>query len=242
MDLDIFVQTLVIERELDSMSKYLDHLTRFLDSELAELENSVELQASEMSNQERNDLLDAVSLERDNWENDFPNRLHSSFVVYWFSFVEHESFRLCQVLNLEVKVAIGDRLGSRPGIERARFFLEKARGYSIEKEYWDELQMIKGVRNIIVHQGQRIPSSEIQPAGKQKTVSVQDQGKERYLLIEQNVGRYINKHAIWRATGSDIVVDTNLEFCQYLVTLGESILKKIYTDLCGGSYGFGVLR
>ena len=72
----------------------------------------------------------------------------ASFVIMWYSLVERRLIELCKTLNLLKKQK--KTLGV---IYRVYKLLNDSIDYRVEQLFWEELQIIGRLRNIIVHNG-----------------------------------------------------------------------------------------
>jgi hypothetical protein len=162
---------------------------------------------------------------------DFPRRLYSSFIVSWYSFIEDTLLTLCEDMKLEITIGIKDsgRIGT--GIHRARRFLEQATDYSIDTNHWHELDIIRKIRNHIVHNGSKFPSSTDKSNGETHSIIVTYEGKDYYVVYsDEKLIRYLEEHSIIHYYGTVFIYPTH-EYCQYLVNFGNLFFGKIFHDL-----------
>ena len=146
--------------ELDQMSRYLSLIQASLSQRLEEIEAAYrEDMTDEMTERKYSILEDHYTDQFLEVGRDFPQRLLSSFVVAWYSFVEQQLLDICEYLELRVTIGPKDNKNFGKGIRRARRFLLEVGQYEIHPPHWQELIEIGWLRNFIVHEGTRVMSS-----------------------------------------------------------------------------------
>jgi hypothetical protein len=162
---------------------------------------------------------------------DFPRRFYSNFIVSWYSFIEDTLLKLCEDMHLEITLGIKDSERIGTGIHRAKRFLEQAADYSIDSNHWHELDIIRKIRNQIVHNGSKFPSSTDKPNGETQSIVVTYEGKDYYVVYsDEKLIRYLEEHSIIHYYGTVFIYPTH-EYCQYLVNFGNLFFGKIFHDL-----------
>jgi len=217
--------------ELGQMSEYLDIIQASLSQRLDEIDEAYrEDSAREMTEDEYCLMEDHYTDEVLATGRDFPQRLLSSFVVAWYSFVEQKLLDVCETLKLRVSIGPRDNINFGKGTRRARKFLLEASQYEIHPPHWKELVEIGKLRNFIVHEGTRIIGSYFK--SEEDMVALQsDIGNTLYFLIKQNLFRYMEKHNIVDHSGIFLDIIPSFDYCTYLVEFGKELFRKLYTDL-----------
>jgi len=214
--------------ELEQRGKYLDVVHLSLQDYRERFEESVKQMANELPEKDRGEFYEAYLDEYIELNEDFPRQLYSSFVVSWYSLVEHELIRLCESLKLKITLTIRDRTDLGKGIRRARRFLEEVANYEIDNKHWQELVIIGNIRNKIVHEGQILNYSR--KGAEDNTVEVKINGEVFFVYAESNLCSYLEKHKLLKIHGL-ILINPSFEYCKYLVKLGQEFFEKIYRDL-----------
>ena len=83
------------------------------------------------------------------------NLLYESFIFLWCSFVERRLKDLLEILSRERKANINRRPGF---IYQFYDYLDKEFNCKIDKPLWDELVTISSLRNILIHNGNQLPT------------------------------------------------------------------------------------
>ena len=163
------IRQMVIDYELDQMSRYLD----LVQESLQRNHDHLEARFVEMTGEVTNSASECVGSSSDDYEDeffeatqDFPQLLRLSFIVIWYAFVEKNLLDLCEELNLTVSVGAKENDNLDKGIRRARKFLVRAKNYEIDADHWQELIEINRLRNHIVHDGKRLRYSYLKPDGQ----------------------------------------------------------------------------
>jgi hypothetical protein len=213
--------------DLEQMSRYIKAMELAIHDNLQQTIADIGVIAKDMNEEENSDFYISYEDELIELRNIFPELLFSSFAISWYSFVEHELIHICEILKLRISISIKDNFRYGEGIERAYKFLIEARNYRIENNHWEELNKIRKIRNMLVHQkGILLPK----PFKCKPSVRIDLAEDEAiYLPIDEELYRYLCKHNLyhtgnWRITFS-------YGYCVHLVDFGKELLKKIYEDL-----------
>jgi len=218
---------LSVSYELDQMSRYLDLVQESLHSnyeqlearyaEMAFFEDSIRFESGYYVD----DLSEAVQY--------FPQQVLLSFIVIWYSFVEQKLLDLCEQLKLRIQIGPKDNKSFDKGIRRAKKFLLSGKGYAIDSDHWRELIEINRLRNLIVHKGKRIGFTSAQPDGRFVKFQA-DGGPAGFLIIEQELFRYIQAQGILTSSGPIVEVLPSIEYCKSLVDFARTLFRKLYAD------------
>jgi hypothetical protein len=224
----------LIDYELEQMSKYLDLIQASLSQRLDEVEVAYrEDTAREMTDDEYERLDDHYTDEFLDTGRDFPQRLLSSFIIAWYSFVEQKLLDICEKLNLRISIGPKDSKHFGKGVRRARRFLLEASQYEIHPPHWQELVEIGRLRNFMVHKGTRVTGSYIE-SDEDAVALKSDIGNTFYFPIDQALFRYLQKYKLLDQSGMFLDIAPSFDYCNYLVEFGKELLTKIYTDLKPG--------
>ncbi|MCU0491369.1 MAG: hypothetical protein MUD01_07270 [Chloroflexaceae bacterium] len=217
----------MIESELEQMHNYLNTVHSLLEEHVQKFTTSMDEAANHVSDKEKDRFDDYYSDTL--WELDsFPKQLYSSFVVSWYSFVEHQLIHLCERLDLTITVRIQDRKDLGTGIHRAKKFLKEAKDYTIDNEHWKELNSIAKIRNKIAHGS--IEFSLLVDQSTTNPVEITRNGETYYIEIEQDLYRYLDERGIF-VSESRPSINITFDYCQHLVTFGKIFFSKIGQDL-----------
>jgi hypothetical protein len=226
----INIRARLVNYELDQMSGYLNLIQEALSQRLEKVEAAYrEDMTDEMTEHEYSMLEDHYTdlfLETDR---DFPQRLLSSFVVAWYSFVEQQLLDICEHLDLRVTVGPKDNKNFGKGIRRARRFLLEGNQYEIHPPHWQELVEIGWLRNFIVHEGTKVMGNYYP---SEEGIALQsDVGNTFYFPIRKDLFRYLQKHDLVVHSGVSLNIIPSFSYCNYLVDFGKELFGKLYTDL-----------
>lgn len=217
--------------ELEQMSRYLSLIQTSLSQQLEEIEAAYRQgMAEEMTEDEYYRLEDHYTDQFLDAGRDFPQRLLSSFVVAWYSFVEQQLFDICEILNLRVTIGPKDNENFGKGIRRARRFLLEASRYEIHPPHWQELVEIGRLRNFIVHEGTRVVGSYL-PSEEERVELQSDLGNTFYFPISQALFRYLQKHNLVDHHSSMLDIIPSFDYCSHLVEFGKELFERLHTDL-----------
>lgn len=227
-DFDFFV----VGDELDLLSKYLDLTKSAIEENTKQFLNWRKGQIKDLSEDGVEEFDGVFEDDYNEIAHDFPRLLYSSFVVTWYSFVEHFLVDQCRKSNLRLSVSVDDNERYGEGINRAYNFLLRAGKYQIDKMHWDELKRIGKVRNQLVHNSGRIIFSDATEAlNNQKNVKVIiNNNTEVFLSIENEIFDYLESHKMIRL-GEVVYINPDYKFCRYLIGFGKTMLSKIESDL-----------
>jgi hypothetical protein len=220
----------LIVYELGQMERFLELLHTAIKDGKEELTTSIEEQTNSLSDDEKKKFYEYYDQELIEWDDDFPRLVFSSFIVSWYSLIERHLLDFCSNHELQITISIEDRENYGEGIRRAQKFLQRAAGYAIATKYWEELNRIKQLRNIIVHeQGRLLYSRDAFP----KSISVKLVNDEIvYLQIEEHLLRYLQTNNLFKRAGTFkwLYIMPTLEYCQYLIKFGKEFFLKLHQD------------
>jgi hypothetical protein len=164
-----------------------------------------------------------------------PRRIHTSFIVSWFSFIEDELLSLCESLNLSINIGVNDRTNFGSGIRRAYEFLAKSADYKINDNHWQELTLINKMRNQIVHRNGKFISYEEKPSDDDNVIFVSFSDKERdtehelYSEIDKQLFRYLREKNLLHFYGT-LFIYPSVEYCYYLLDFADEFFSRIFND------------
>src|SRR6185369_5059573 len=227
------VRQMLIDYELDQMSRYLDlvqeslqrnydHFEAHLEEMTAEVPNSASESVGSWSDDYEDEFFEAT--------HDFPQLLRLSSIVIWYSFVEQNLLDLCEELNLRISFGAKENDNLDKGIRRARKFLVKAKNYEIDNDHWQELIEINRLRNHFVHDGKRLKYSYLQPDGEFVRYE-NSSGTVVFLMVNGALYSYLQKHGIVTTSGPFVEIVPSIEYCKSLVEFGRKLFRKLYVDL-----------
>jgi hypothetical protein len=222
---------ILIEFRLEEMSAYLDFFGGALQQRLSELDTSYqEAIASDMTEDEVANAHDHYSERFQEAEREFPQLLLLSFIATWYSFVEQNLLNLCE--ELELKISIGPKVKDKfgEGIERAYKFLKDVGKYKFDENHWQELNDIKCLRNIIVHEGKQLDSSYDKPEGYAISYVIRDKWA-LYVPMKESLHHYLEKHSMISQNGTSVEIMPTLDYCRSLIAFGHELFSKLYADL-----------
>lgn len=222
------IQKIFLDVTLNQMSRYLHVVHAALLQEQEQFFGTVKQITDNLSDDEDPEMVwDHFYDELVEVRDELPRQLYYSFIVSWYSFIEHELVQICVSRKLTISVGIRDNDGLGKGIGRARKFLKQAAGYDIPDVYWNELTKISWIRNKIVHEGGRLRYS-FAPSKSNIPTKVED--NTLYLEIEENQHKYMELHALIKYTAG-FVLDPTFEYCISLIDFARSFLLRLYNDL-----------
>lgn len=227
----------LMDYELEQMSKYLDLIQVFLSQRLDEIEVAYrEDTAREMTDDEYRHLEAHYADEFLETRRDFPQRLLSSFLVAWYSFVERKLLDICEKLNLTISIGPKDSKHFDKGVRRARRFLREASQYEIHPPHWQELVETGWLRNFIVHKGTRVTGSDIE--SDEDAVALKNHhGSTVYFPIDRkdrDLFEYLQENKLLHQSGMFLDIALSFDYCNHLVEFGKELLTKLNTDLQPG--------
>jgi hypothetical protein len=217
--------------ELEQMSKYLELIQSSLSQRLNEIEDAYDKDlAREMPEDEYYQIEDHYTDQFMETGRDFPQRLLTSFIVAWYSFVEQKLLDLCEKLNITLSIGPNDNRNFGKGVRRARKFLLEGKQYEIHPPHWQELVEIGKLRNFIVHEGTRVIGSYF-PSDENMVEFKSDIGNTFYFSVDQNLYRYMQRQNLVDHSGIFLEIIPSFEYCIYLVNFGKELFSKLYNDL-----------
>ncbi|MBE9013502.1 hypothetical protein IQ250_25240 [Pseudanabaenaceae cyanobacterium LEGE 13415] len=215
--------------QLEQMSRYLDTMNAAIQSSQQQFMADLEITIKDMNEAEKSDFYNSYENEIIELGSDFPTMLFSSFVISWYSFIEHQLISLCKTLDLRISVSVKDDTRYGEGIRRAYKFLDEAGGYKIDNAHWQELIKVGKIRNRLVHEGGVLLPKPIKPSeGKSVKVDLGEDGTV-YLPIDDEFYRYLTEQKLYRVGGSRFTPDHS--YCKHLLSFGTELLTKICQDL-----------
>jgi len=142
-----FKDLFAVDYEIDQLSKYLNLTKSAVDENTRRFLNWRKDQIKDLSEDEVSQSNGVNEDEYNEIVYGFPRLLYSSFVITWYSFIEHQLMDTCRKSSLRLSVSVDDNERFGNGLDRARAFLLRAKKYQIKNEHWDELKRIGKVRN-----------------------------------------------------------------------------------------------
>lgn len=162
------VRHLLLNERLNQMHRYL----HIVHSALGDEQERFLANIQDTEDEDWDCVIEMLYDELVEVRDEFPRMTYSSFIVAWFSTVEHELIELCEASDLSISIGIRDQERFGTGIHRAYTFLKKGADYRIPDIFWHELIMIKKIRNIITHNDGRIKTFRIKPTDGTETMIV----------------------------------------------------------------------
>ncbi len=226
-------RTFWVDVELETLSTYLAHMSSYVATRQAELQNTLEEMTKDLDPEDRHDAYEFYSDEIDQLEREFPRLLFSGYVTSCYSFIETQLLRLCHEHKLSLVVTAEDREPQETGIYRARKFLKDAAGYQIPARLWQELLQINFIRNRLVHERGRLPTFGARPEDDDRNYEaitvVEDY--PYYVRIDRNNFTYLQQFDLIRYEGPTFVVQPTPAFCQHITGFAKALFHAIYDDL-----------
>ena len=212
--------------KLEQMSRYLDSVNSAIQDSQKQLLTDLEAVAKNIDEEEKIEFYNFYEDDLIEIGSNFPILFFSSFLIGWYSLIEHELTSLCKVLDLKILVSIQDDLRYGEGIRRAYKFLDKSVGYKIYDVHWQELVKIGRIRNKLVHEGGLLIPK---PTKSQPSVQVNlDESGIIYVPIDEELYRYLSEHSLYHL--GELNLTPNYFYCKHLVDFGIEFLTKIYKD------------
>lgn len=216
------------EYELDQMSRYLNVISKAIEEEKREFETFAQKSMNGLSEDEVEQFMWVYEDDYSEIAEKFPRLLFSSFLVSWYSYIENRLVQLCRRKKLEITVRFEDNIRFGSGIDKVKLFLKKSAEYEVDPKHWQELMHIRKIRNIIAHNGGRLPISRSET---RKSVPWKFEGEViSYLLLDGNFYNYLNGHELIDLKGVLFVIPCQ-SFCRHLIAFGKELLMKIYSDI-----------
>ncbi|MBD1868264.1 hypothetical protein H6F93_18460 [Leptolyngbya sp. FACHB-671] len=229
MAMGINIRVFTTNYKFHQMSKYLNLVQEAFSQHLDEIEKVYEEEISrEMEEEEYYFLKDHYTDKFIEMERDLPDLLLSSFVITWYSFVEQQLEDICK--SFETDISAPENIKHDKGIRRSRKILLTIAKYEINSADWQELVKIGGLRNLLVHTGNRLNGSLFRSTGKEISL-VSEVGNTYYFSIEPSFLSYLKKHKLLEHTGFSLNIFPTFSYCDYLVEFGRSLLIRLYSDL-----------
>jgi hypothetical protein len=222
------IRKIFLDVTLNQMRRYLHIVHSALTEEQEQFFATVKEITDRLSDDEDPEMVwDHLYDEMVEVRDELPKQLYYSFIVSWYSFIEHELTEICLSRKLTIAVGIRDSDGLGQGIRRARRFLKEAAKYEIPDVYWNEIVKIGWMRNKIVHEAGKLQCSLIP---SKSHIPIEIEGNTLYLAIEENQYNYMERHALIEYSAG-FVIDPTFEYCIGLVDFAQSFLLKLYNDI-----------
>jgi hypothetical protein len=141
---------------------------------------------------------------------------YSSFIMMTYSFIERYLVEICFLIPTDDNTRFS---GTRVNIYRVYKFLEKTLDYKITESYWNELLLIKRLRNILVHQGYG--------AGYLYGGDMEKLDRDGMTSNDDEFVAYLSKWKIYDYPSFEL----NFEFCQHLAKFTEELFDRLVDDL-----------
>ena len=144
---------------------------------------------------------------------------YSSFIMMAYSFIERHLAEICFHIHTKDGVSFDDKALKGKGVQRAYAFLEKTMDYKIDESTWEELMMVRRLRNNLVHMGFDVSIHQGDDIEK-----LYDNGIPEF---DQDLVEYLAKWKIFRFPS----ITLNFEYCQHLVGFTKEFFEKLVNDL-----------
>jgi hypothetical protein len=218
---------LFLEYGISQILKYLTFSNSSIEHSRGTFEQWLLNKSKNMSKKQKDELLSFHTDRLVNMQFTFPFMFYSSFIVTWFSFIEVNLLEICRKLDLTV----GVQENSKRGIDRARLSLSKGAKYNFQQETWGELNLIRKMRNIIVHEQGRIDYLWSKPKEENKFVELKPFGNEVvYVHIEKNLFDYLRSYNLY-GNYEYFYIRPTREYCRYLITFAENLFDHLDKNL-----------
>ena len=209
--------------ELGRMSRYLDVLHSLLEYGRKEFDDTLETQAGTLAEEARAEYV----LTHDY----FPRQLYAGFVAGWYAFVERELFKLCESLDLQLTLSIGDVAAlEQDGVNGVLRFLQDAAHYTVDEEQRLELAHIARLRKLLHNAAQRVPGMKTPPLDGAPAVPIFLEGATVYLLLDPPLYEYLQSYSLL-STGNECFIDPSPTYCKHLIRFATELFAKLYEDL-----------
>jgi len=220
-----------VDQELRQMADYLKVLKKSLDDYQQKLEDTYTTSEEDWEgDDEANDRFNAWYHEMSNAIFDFPDKLNSSFLISWYSFVEDALLKLCDDMGLTREYDLIPENKPCKGIWRARSILQTCSNFKFKPEQWRELTFLNEIRNRIVHNSGMYTISLEKSADHKNYVLVNQDGVDYYVCIEKNLYKYVTEHKISSLYKGFFIIPS-YEFCEYLISFGRSLFEDVFRGL-----------
>lgn len=234
----MYIRRISVVAAFDQMRSYLHLVHASLDDEQERFFASVKgIHSTIIDEDQKQETLDLLHNEFIQVSHEFPRLLYSSFLVSWYSFIEHQLLQLCDDLKLTVTISVRQHDRYSKGIQRARQFLKEAATYEIPDDFWQELTKIQQIRNKIVHEGGELCYFTTQRDGENtvplrlEDISIyEEEHNTIYLNIDNNLYQYLYENALLRY-GGRLYIDPPFEYCLGLVDFGKGLFTNIWGAL-----------
>lgn len=230
----------LITQELRQMDRYLDLLSNAVSDNKKQFDATVEEFSKKTTTQsEQDEFSNFVESAYEEIETDFPRLLFSSFVVSWYSFMESRLIDFCKHSKLKISFSIHD-IENLPKsvIRRAYRFLFLSANYKINNTHWNELIHIGEVRNKIVHNNGKLPSS-IEETKESVTSEMTRHliGPKRriYLNLKKELYQHLTEHELIDFYHDGFRITPNLNYCKHLVSFGLEFFDNLYKTFSSNS-------
>lgn len=197
-----------IEDTLNNMLKYLKFIENSIELELNRVDSEFTHIKSSLSTKEA-ELLYDFKYENKIWylNEMIPKITYSNFIIYCFSFLEHNLNELCKDLQKE----LSHKLSHKDLREGTYAYLTKVIGMEINEKRWSELSKIRDMRNDLVHKG-----------GGSFFIEKHDKRKENYL-------KYLEQHKLISLfVSNNYIFCPHLDYCFYLIEYIRLLFNELY--------------
>ncbi len=143
----------------------------------------------------------------------------ASFVMICYSFIERHLIEICLYIQPEDNIGFSSNKLTGKGVHRAYQFLEKILDYKIDNSTWNELMLIRRLRNNLVHRGFDL--------GIQQGDDIEILYKNGISSFNQDLVDYLTKWKIFRFPS----IELNFEYCQHLVQFIDKLFENLLSDL-----------
>jgi hypothetical protein len=144
---------------------------------------------------------------------------YASFVMMTYSFIERHLIEICFHIQTEDGLLFSDKRLKGKGVQRASLFLEKMMGYKIDESTWEELMLVRRLRNNLVHLGYDVGVHQGEDLEKLYENGISN--------LDQDLVEYLTKWKVFRLPS--IILD--FEYCLHLVEFTQKLFEKLINDL-----------
>lgn len=198
-----------IEYEIRNMKRYLTMLQKVFEEKIDDFETNIEKDMQQVKPENIDEYFQLHEGEYWDLSELFPYYIYSSFIVSWYSYMEHTLNRFCEDIykNKGYKITLKDMADK--GIRRAKMYLIKVADITLIDNHWNELALIGDIRNAIVHKSGNFLINE--------------------LRNNQTLKSYLKKHQILSDDGLNWC-KPNIEYCNYLTIFSLMFFHNLFYD------------
>lgn len=223
-----------IDSIIESLDRYLDFIRSGIIVEQKKHEEFLDDLEKKAEPDELPFLHQFYGDETKNIENEFPRRAYSSFIVAWYSTYEETLLGICKFFDLKLTIGPFDPIINVKGIYRGRAFLRMSINYEIAKPDWDELNLIRQIRNSLVHEGGEFKAVIQDKQGDSKKLhEVKNAISGVTVLVEmrEELFKYVEFYDLLKFDPPRFRLHPEGNFCKHLIRFATKSLNRIINDL-----------